>query len=291
MINLESSTSAQSWKGKIACQYVDRNLRLDTNQVKTSVNSYIYALFEKGEATIKFGKHEITVHEGSYLIFPPHIPPVLVSMSDDYYALCLIVSSSFVYDCPMARNVYQSATFSLVNEDNPVMHITNEERENFRTIFKVIMGHITHSHNYTTESLQSLYGLLLSDTMSVIEQNAQSSYLNHRSYELFIEFNKLLRQYFCEHHDITFYADSLCITPRYLSMIVKNISHMTVANYINRHLMLEACWLLKTTNLSIQQISMKLHFSDQASFSKFFKRLRGENPLQYRRDKSRQSIE
>ena len=55
MINLESSTSAQSWKGKIACQYVDRNLRLDTNQVKTSVNSYIYALFEKGEATIKFG--------------------------------------------------------------------------------------------------------------------------------------------------------------------------------------------------------------------------------------------
>ena len=48
------------WRGRIACQYVHSNLRLDTTQVKTSVNSYVYALFEKGTALIKFDKYEIT---------------------------------------------------------------------------------------------------------------------------------------------------------------------------------------------------------------------------------------
>ena len=67
-------------------------------------------------------------------------------------------------------------------------------------------------------------------------------------------------------------------------MVTKQITHSTVATFINRHLMLEACWLLKTTDYSIQYISELLHFADQASFSKFFKRINGQNPMQYRRE-------
>lgn len=272
-----------SWKGKIACQYVDSNLRLDTNQVKTSVNSYIYSFFEKGTAKILYDKKELTTQPGDFIFFPPHIPPVVLEHTEDYKAICLIVSSIFVLDCPIARNLYQTATFTM-NGNNPVIHLDEVDQNNLRKVLMSFMNHLVHPHRHTTEALQSLYGLMLSDLLAVVEKESGEVFSSQHSYQLFIEFEKLLRTHFREHHDISFYADKLDISPRYLSMMTKQITHTTVAAFINRHLMLEACWLLKTTDYSIQHISEILHFADQASFSKFFKRVNGRNPLQYRRE-------
>ena len=282
-----TNNSTSLWLGKIACQYVHSNLRLDTTQVKTSVNSYVYALFEKGTALIKFDKNELTAQPGDFLIFPPHIYPNVISTSDDYEAICLIVSSSFVYDCPMSRSIFQATTFSLIHNDNPIIKLTPKSASCIRQTMLFIMDHIKNEHKYTQEALKSLYGLLLSDLIAMIDKQSEKKIMNQNAFHIFLEFNKLLREHFREHHDITFYANQLKISSRYLSMVTKQISQLTVASFINRHLMLEACWLLKTTDYSIQRISEILHFADQASFSKFFKRLNGKNPLQYRHESER----
>lgn len=57
----------------------------------------------------------------------------------------------------------------------------------------------------------------------------------------------------------------------------------TVIDYVNQFLLMEATFLLRTSDLSIAQISDRLHFSDQAAFSKFFYRLQGISPQNYRR--------
>ncbi|MBP5386722.1 MAG: helix-turn-helix transcriptional regulator [Prevotella sp.] len=273
-----------SWQEKISCQIIHNNLQLDRTHLKTSVNSYVYALFEQGTAKIKFDKYEITAHPGDLLIFPPHIYPTILQASDDYEVIFLIVSQSFVYDCPLARSVYQTSTFSLLHDDNPIIKLPEVAQKTLHEIMMQIMDHINYGHSYTAEALQALYALLLADIMAVIDQFNNDKKISQSAYHVFIEFNKLLRHHFREHHDIAFYADQLKISPRYLSMVTKKISHLTVASYINRHLMLEACWLLKTTDHSIQHISELLHFADQASFSKFFKRLNGQNPLHYRHE-------
>lgn len=54
-------------------------------------------------------------------------------------------------------------------------------------------------------------------------------------------------------------------------------------DYINQMLVMEASFLLRTTSLSITQIADRLHFSDVASFSKFFSRFKGVSPRDYRR--------
>lgn len=274
----------KDWKGKIACQYVHSNIRLDTSQMKTSVNSYVYALFEKGTSRIRYDKHDIETQPGDFIIFPPHIPPRMLSTSEDYEAICLIVSSNFIFDSPMVRNVFQAATFPQLHSTNPIMKLPVDWHSTIREIMLLIMRHIQSEGIFTTQALQSLYSLVLADIIPLMENQDATNYTNKRSNDLFIEFNKLLRENFREHHDINFYADRLNISTRYLSMITKQIANTTVATFINRHLMLEACWLLKTTDMSIQQVSDALHFSDQASFSKFFKRINGMPPLQYRRE-------
>jgi AraC-like DNA-binding protein len=86
-----------------------------------------------------------------------------------------------------------------------------------------------------------------------------------------------------EHHDIPFYADQLHISPVYLSRVVRQVTGRTVVDYINQMLLMEASFLLQTSQLSIAQIADHLHFADTPSFSKFFSRLSGMSPKEYRK--------
>ena len=80
-----------------------------------------------------------------------------------------------------------------------------------------------------------------------------------------------------------FYASQLCITPRYLSQIVRDVSGRTVVDYINQMLLTEASYMLLQTSLPIAQIADRLHFSETASFTRFFTRMKGVNPREYRK--------
>ena len=128
-----------------------------------------------------------------------------------------------------------------------------------------------------------LYAVFLLDV-----QNAQQKTIAHRQTsqrveEIFIGFIRLLPSHFAEHHDIAFYADRLHISPVYLSRVVRQVTGRTVIDYINQMLMMEATFLLQTSQLSITQIADHLHFADTPSFSKFFSRLKGMSPKEYRK--------
>ena len=103
--------------------------------------------------------------------------------------------------------------------------------------------------------------------------------------ELFFDFLRLVPIHFAEHHDVGFYASQLCITPRYLSQIVRDVSGRTVVDYINEMLLMEASYLLQQTSLPIVDIADRLHFSETASFTRFFTRMKGMNPREFRKGK------
>lgn len=96
------------------------------------------------------------------------------------------------------------------------------------------------------------------------------------------EFIKLVTKHCRTQHSISFYADRLCITNKYLSVIVKAASGKTAGEWINNNIILEAKYLLKSSTLTIQQISDELNFPSQSFFGKFFKREVGMTPKQYR---------
>jgi AraC-like DNA-binding protein len=98
-------------------------------------------------------------------------------------------------------------------------------------------------------------------------------------------FMKLVQENFREQRDIGFYADKLCLTPKYLSKILKDNSGSSASEWIDNHVVLEAKALLKSTNMTIQQISEELNFPSQSFFGKYFKRVVGVSPKEYRESK------
>ena len=92
----------------------------------------------------------------------------------------------------------------------------------------------------------------------------------------------LVAEHYRQAHDVSFYADKLCITPRYLSQVTDNVVAKSPKQIIADYLMSEAKSYLETTRLTVQEIADKLGFSSQALFCKFFKNQENTSPSEYR---------
>jgi transcriptional regulator GlxA family with amidase domain len=96
------------------------------------------------------------------------------------------------------------------------------------------------------------------------------------------KFLKLVQTHCKEERGLNFYAGKLCITPKHLSKVIKENSNMSAAAWIDNSVVLEAQAMLKSTNMTIQQISDELNFPSQSFFGKFFKRITGVSPKEYK---------
>lgn len=105
-----------------------------------------------------------------------------------------------------------------------------------------------------------------------------------RKEELFESFLRILYMYCKEQHVVSFYAEQLYITPKYLSLILKELTGRSANKWIDEALMQEAKILLKAPQATVQQVADALHFSDQSTFGKFFKKHAGMSPMEYRKN-------
>lgn len=96
-------------------------------------------------------------------------------------------------------------------------------------------------------------------------------------------FRNAVAKHFRQHHDVAFYADILCLTPKYFSHLICQQTGHTAAYWIRHHVTAEAKILLKYhPHLSIQSVSELLGFGDQQSFSRFFKNQTELSPTEFR---------
>lgn len=96
------------------------------------------------------------------------------------------------------------------------------------------------------------------------------------------QFINLVQQNFRKERFLDFYASKLEITPKHLSRTLKALTGNTAVEWIERYVILEAKVLLKSTNMSIQQIADDLNFPSQSFFGKYFKKNVGMSPKEFR---------
>ena len=97
------------------------------------------------------------------------------------------------------------------------------------------------------------------------------------------EFTKLLYKNYKFHRDVDFYADSLSISKRHFSSIVKNSTGMSAFKCIELYVILKASSMLRNTNMSVKEIAMDLNFDDTSHFCKYFRKNMGQSPEEYRK--------
>lgn len=114
-------------------------------------------------------------------------------------------------------------------------------------------------------------------------QVPKTSDLQGRSSELYNDFMRAVNEHYRSNRDVHFYADKLNVSSRYLAQVTRRMSGLTPKNIIDEHLIHEIERQLKFSGKTIQEIAYSLGFSSQAHFTKFFKKLRGTSPTNYRK--------
>lgn len=168
----------------------------------------------------------------------------------------------------------------------PVVRMDNEENV-FGQYYQLLLNIMTSSHNeYKLEVAKHLtLSLFYGYSSHLHETQDASSERTTRQQEIYESFIELLRKNYRTEREIGFYADKLCITPKYLSLLIKEVTGKTALKVIEENVIAECKALLLSTKMSIQQISDELNFPSQSTFGKYFKRLTGMSPKDYRKNR------
>ena len=127
--------------------------------------------------------------------------------------------------------------------------------------------------------LCNIFNSYAPDASAVVKSKSRKEYIFERFYE------SLVQSYQSE-RSVKFYADQLCLTPKHLSGVVKEVSGKTVGEWIDELVILEAKALLNSSSMNIQEIADRLNFANQSFyFSKTFHRQKGMSPKEYRKSR------
>ena len=272
----------KGWDEKMYCMETNASKVLRTNLLHGFVSCYAFVLVDKGWITIHYNGHELTLHPKDLYTYSPCLPVTVTATSDDFHGYCLMADEHAAIDAPVLHDLVHMATLPFVQLREPKQTLPDDTARHFAEKMCEIIQYQHSEHIYKAEVLRMLYAVFLLDLQNVQDRAIVHRQLSQRVEEIFIGFIRLIPDNFIEHHEIPFYASRLCISPVYLSRVVRQVSGHTVIDYINYMLLMEASFLLRTSKLSIAQISDRLHFADTPSFSKFFSRMKGLSPREYR---------
>ena len=143
--------------------------------------------------------------------------------------------------------------------------------------------HVVHQPDYNRQIVSSLVAAMMHHYDGIYHQHIDFLKASQsREQTIFDRFIYLVNQHAKREHQIGFYADKMCLTQRYLGTVIRQASGTTAKEWIDRALAEYIKIELKHTDKSIAQISEDMGFPNPSFFSKYFKRLTGRTPLEYR---------
>ena len=119
-------------------------------------------------------------------------------------------------------------------------------------------------------------------TEKINELREEAAQTTTRSRMVLEQFIRLVGEYHTKYRNVGFYADKLCLTPKYLSKLIKTASGKSAPEWIDSYVILEAKNLLKYSDIAVKEIVYRLNFPNQSVFYKFFKARTGMTPSEYR---------
>lgn len=237
-----------------------------------------------GQARYRINGRTINMSEGTLLIVLPEDDLVYERQGQSYQQYRISFSVSFLHGVPVELPLLIHVLKEL--RANPGLHLNSIT---FSHIEKQLLS-FHHNNNavhpFYAEMLQRVFSIFLLELAGSLEvRQNKRDYLNDmlsRKQHYCGCFLDLVAKHYNTERFVAFYADKMCLTPKYISSLVKEVSGKTASEWIDEFVLSEARKLLESSMLSVQQIAYTLNFPNPSFFGRYFKNHTGISPLQYR---------
>ncbi len=236
-------------------------------------------LCTSGLHKIKINLQELEIESSMLTTLMPGQIVESITCSVNYKAYSIFLSKRFIDMVNIPG--WQQTYLSIYN--NPSIHLDESQLRAFNTFFSVLHHAAEDESNpFRLQVIENLIRVFYYGGVNKLSPSQHSVATKNSTVERFME---LVRNNYRTERLIGFYADKLCITPKYLSKLVKEHTGRSASDWIENHVILEARAMLQSSNMTIQQIANSLNFPNQSFFGKYFKRATGISPKQYRNNK------
>ena len=243
-------------------------------------NYYKIGLCLRGHARLNVNLETYYIGPDSLMLLSPYVIKQWPFMSVDFDGLSIFFTRKFI----TANSGLNLDGFSFFEPDaRHVFKLTVPQAENIAALLHSIEQKYEAPHAYREEILRSLIHILLHEIAPLYsEQHVSAKAAQTRSQQIAAEFKQLANRYYATERSLGFYADKLCITPKHLAETVKEATGRRAVEWLAEAVLLEAHVLLQNPALTIGQIADTLHFADQSTFGRFFRKSAGVSPVAYR---------
>ncbi len=269
--------------------YMDRNIIFLNNVKDLSIvddlprkNMFVSIICYKGRLQLKINTIPHTVQTSQILSCHPNDALSDTMISPDFQGAILCLSSEIVLQLFGENDIW--SYFSRFSA-SPIVHISKESLRMLKIYDEAFHTKIkTEQSVFKRETLSLIIKCLLYEIMENMNTYMPSltKGLSQKDI-LFKHFIDLLSGSTVKPRSVSWYAERLCITPKYLSTVCKQVTNKTAFEWINEYVAVDICHLLKNTNKSIKEIVDILKFPNASFFGSYCRKRFGMSPMEYRK--------
>ena len=237
------------------------------------------------EGTMKFNlglKNKEMSKNQIYVILPDQIIQT-TEVSSDFKAGFMVLKRNFFNS--------QNHFIETINLHNSLIQqscftLSEKEMQEYIRIFKMIQEKMEDKPNiYRLQIIQNYFQITFYNLYNLIanHKNDHQEATRNNELQIYERFMKCVEEHYRQEHSVKFYADKICLTPKYLSSIIYKISGKHASDWIHEYILLEAKALLKSSNMNLKNISDVLHFCTPSHFGRFFKKYTTSTPSEYKK--------
>ena len=261
---------------------VEHNLEHISSSV---LDGYVFHAFcHEGSCSLVFNGTRYVFKAGDCMIMPQRKNLVKeVHPSGDFRCDAIYVSQEFIEVSTPMSNYGMAGHLALFN--NPIMSLTDEQQKVCKLNFDYIQSRLKASgHHFHREAMINAIQCMIIDFFDFHAELYGGQTITNQYSKLMDKFLAMLENGdFYHHRDIGYYADKLCVTPKYLSEVAKKVSGFSANYWISRYTSLTISRMLKDKNYSFTDISDMFNFSSPSYFTRYVKKYLGASPSDFRK--------
>ena len=242
---------------------------------------HVHIIVRRGEMRFSDGKQSFLSRIDDLVIWQMSNTIQQVEYSENFEADFLIVSGEFLsrFNPEM---VWASKGFIFIRI-NPSFHLHEESLRLMNGDFTLFRQRMDMPENpFKEEVIGRVMQIFLYDLWTVYSTEMSQMETNDNAARIFLRFLSLVQKDCRQQRDVAYYADLLCITPKYLSQVSRSVSGLPASEWITYYATFELVSLLNDQSKTLAEVADLMHFETASYFSRYVKKLLGKSPSEFR---------
>lgn len=258
---------------------------METNETASKMDCFMVAFCQEGSLNVQINGKNYQLDADYCAILPPGTIVRKMNSGESYVLKIAVASQDFLNDilspsndtCNVIRYLYNNPIFPISPKESYKMYLYKELLIN-------LVQEVPHAYSKQTRRYHfaGMFCEMMAALNKQIPEHERSDVNRNRSIIIARDFIQMVNADNGSHRSVSYYADRLFYSPKYLCTIVRQVTGKTPIQIINEHAIKEIKQKLKNSDLSIKEIADYFDFSNPSFFGKYVKNHLGISPLQYR---------